>query len=79
MIDVRNSMEMMFNCVSVDLIASWGRCSCLCRASSVGMWVVPLALALEMMIGGTFHPWFFISVKRGLYFMVLRWILSSTN
>ena len=70
---------MVFSCVSVDLIASWERCSCSYRISSVGMWVVPLALAVRMMIGGTVHPWFCISLKRGLYIKILRMILCLAN
>ena len=56
MIDVRDWMEIVFKCVSVDLIASWGRCSCSCGTSSVEMWVVPLAPTMRMMIGGIVHP-----------------------
>ena len=69
-------MEIVLKCVSVDLIESCGRCSCSWRIWSVGICVVPLAPAIIIIIGGTFHPLLRILLRRGVYFMVLHWILS---
>ena len=43
-----------------------------CKVWSVRMWVIPLACAVRMMIGGTFQPILRISLRRGVYFMVLH-------
>ena len=72
-------MEMVLRCVSMDLIESCGRCNCSWRIWSVGICVVPLALAIIIMIGGTFQPLLRISFRRGVYFVVLHCILSVAN
>ena len=41
--------------------------------------MVPLAPVVRMMTSGTFQPLLRILFKRGVYFMVLRWIRSSPN
>ena len=49
------------------------------RVWNVGICVVPLALAVIIMIGGIFQPLWHISLKRGMYFMVLHYTLSVAN
>ena len=71
-------MAMELRCVSIDLIASCGRCSCSCKVWSVGMWLVPLALTMKMMVSETFQPLLRISFRKRSVFMVLLWICSST-
>ena len=41
--------------------------------------VVPLAPAIKIMIGSTCQPLLHVSLRRGMYFMVLRWTLSIAN
>ena len=72
-------MEMVLRCVSVDLIESCGSCNCLWRIWSVGTCVVPLAPVVMMIIGGTFQPFLWISFQRGVYFVVLHWILFGAK
>ena len=67
---------MMLRCVSVDLIESCGGCNCSWRIWSVDICIVPLAPAVIIMIGSTCQPLLQISLKRGVYFVVLHWILS---
>ena len=42
----------------------------------MGICMVFLASAVIIMIGGTCQPLLRISLRRDVYFMVLRWILS---
>ena len=71
-------MEMVLCCVSIDLIKSFGRCSC-CRIWSVDICMVPLAPVVIMMIGGTFQPLLWISFRKDVYFVGLHWICSVAN
>ena len=43
------------------------------------MWEVSVALAIRISIGGTFQPCLCISFRRGVYLLVLHWILLSAN
>ena len=58
-------MEMVLRCVSVDLIASCGRCSCSCNVWSIGMWMVLLPHVVRMMIGRTFQSLLRIPFRTG--------------
>ena len=75
MIDVRNYMEMVFSCVSVDSILAYGRCSYSCRIWSVDICVVPLAPMVTIIMGGTFHPLLRISLRSQRYFIVFCYFL----
>ena len=52
MIEARYCMEIVLRCKSVDLIASFGIWNCSWRAWKVGVWVVPLAPVVRIIIGG---------------------------
>ena len=63
-------MEIMLSCVSVFLMWVCGKLNCSWSRLSEVMWVVPLAPAIIMAIGGTFHPLRRISLRRGIYFAI---------
>ena len=45
----------------------------------MGICVLPLAPGIIIMIGGSCQPLLQISLRKGVDFMVLRWILSVAN
>ena len=75
MMEARCCIEIVLRCESVDFIASFGRWSCSWRAWKVGEWVAPLVLAVRMSIGGVVHPSCRILFIRGVYLLILCWIL----